>query len=101
MHWSEFIGGDVVVTLTHQWQKRFNKSDVDVIPRIDNPVDHRIIEELSRQFADFRRAYEEDGMTVDEFDHFGATKRTLHGFISGYESFVAVIRDFMMPNPDK
>ncbi len=101
MHWSEFIGGDVVVTLTHQWQKRFNKSDVDVIPRIDNPVDHRIIEELSRQFADFRRAYEEAGMTVDEFDHFGATKRTLRGFISGYESFVAVIRDFMMPNPDK
>ncbi len=101
MHWSEFIGGDVVVTLTHQWQKRFNASDVDVIPRIDNPVDQRIIEELSRKFTDFRRAYEEEGMTVDEFDNFGATSRTLRGFISGYQSFVSFIRDFMMPNPDK
>ena len=101
MHWSEFIGGDVVVTLTHQWQKRFNASDVEVIPRIDNPVDQRIIEELSRKFTDFKRAYEEEGMTVDEFDNFGATSRTLRGFISGYESFVSVIRDFMLPNPDK
>jgi len=101
MHWSEFIDGDVVVTLTHQWQKRFNESEVDVIPRIDNPVDQRIIEELSRKFTDFRRAYEEKGMMVDEFDNFGATSRTLRGFISGYESFVSVIRDFMLPNPDK
>ena len=29
-HWSEFIGGDVVVTLTHQWQKRLDSSDIDV-----------------------------------------------------------------------
>ena len=100
MHWSEFIGGDVVVTLTHEWQKRFNGSDVEVIPRIDNPVDQGIIEELSRKFTDFKRAYAEDGMTVDEFDDYGATRRTLRGFISGYESFVAVIRDIMLPDPD-
>ena len=100
MHWSEFIGGDVVVPRTHEWQKRFNGSDVEVIPRIDNPVDQGIIEELSRKFTDFKRAYAEDGMTVDEFDDYGATRRTLRGFISGYESFVAVIRDIMLPDPD-
>jgi transaldolase len=100
MHWSEFIGGNVVVTLTHQWQKRFNASDVEVIPRIDNPVDQRIIEELSRKFMDFRRAYEEKGMTMNEFDQFAATRRTLRQFIRGYENFVKIIRDFMIPNPD-
>ena len=100
MHWSEFIGGDVVVTLTHQWQKRFNASDVEVISRINNPVNQRIIEELSRKFIDFKRAYEEEGMTLDEFDHFGATRRTLRQFIRGYENFVKIIRDFMLPNPD-
>ena len=100
MHWSEFIGGDVVVTLTHQWQKRFNASDVEVISRINNPVNQKIIEELSRKFIDFKRAYEEEGMTLDEFDHFGATRRTLRQFIRGYENFVKIIRDFMLPNPD-
>ena len=100
MHWSEFIGGDVVITLTHQWQKRFNASDVEVVPRMDKPVDPNIIKELSNKFNDFRRAYEEDGMTINEFDSFGATRRTLRGFIVGYEKLVGVIRDFMMPNPD-
>jgi len=100
MHWSEFIGGDVVITLTHQWLKRFNASDVEVIPRMDKPVDPNIIKELSNKFNDFRRAYEEDGMTINEFDSFGATRRTVRGFIEGYEKLVGVIRDFMMPNPD-
>jgi len=100
MHWSEFIGGDVIVTLTHQWQKRFNASDVDVVPRMDNPVNSKIIDELSRKFVEFRRAYDEEGMTVTEFDDFGATRRTLRQFIGGYENLVKTVRDFMMPNPD-
>ena len=100
MHWSEFIGGDVVVTLTNEWQRRFNSCDVEVIPRMDNPVDQAIIDELNKKFKDFRRAYEEEGLTVDEFDAYGPTVRTLRQFISGYEDLAHLIRDFMMPNPD-
>ena len=100
MHWSEFIGGDVVVTLTHQWQKRFNGSDVEAIPRMDNPVDPRIIDELSRKFSDFRRAYEEDGLSPSEFDTFGATRRTLRQFCEGLDNLVKTIRNFMIPDPD-
>ena len=100
MHWSEFIGGNVIVTLTHQWQKRFNASDVEVVPRMDKPVDPKIIDELSSKFVDFRRAYEEDGMTPEEFDNFGSTRKTLRQFIGGYEDLARTVRDFMMPNPD-
>lgn len=39
MHWSEFIGGDVVISPPHAWQVRYNASDIEVISRIDNPVD--------------------------------------------------------------
>jgi transaldolase len=100
MHWSEFIGGNVIITLTHQWQKRFNTSDVEVVPRMDKPVDPKIINELSSKFVDFRRAYEEDGMTPEEFDNFGSTRKTLRQFIGGYEDLARTVRDFMMPNPD-
>jgi len=100
MHWSEFIGGDIIVTLTHQWQKRFNGSGVEVISRMDKPVDPGIIDQLSDKFADFRRAYDEEGMTPEEFDYFGSTRRTLRQFIGGYEDLVRTIREFMMPNPD-
>ncbi|MEW6672735.1 MAG: transaldolase family protein [Thermodesulfobacteriota bacterium] len=100
MHWSEFIGGDVVITLTHQWQRRFNGCDVAVEPRMDRPVDPEMVNELRDKFSDFRRAYEIDGMAADDFDTFGPTVKTLRQFIGGYESLVATIRDMMLPNPD-
>ena len=39
-------------------------------------------------------------MTVEAFDTYGATVRTLRGFIASYQEPAAVIRDFMLPNPD-
>ncbi len=96
-HWSEFIGADMVVTLTHHWQKRFNASDIEVVPRIDRPVDQAIVDGLSETFADFRRAYEEDEMAVSEFDGFGPNKKTLFGFTDAYQSLVREIRGYLLP----
>jgi transaldolase len=101
MHWSEFIGGDVVVTLTHQWKRRFNESAIKVKPRINIPVDERIVQGLLSKFEDFQRAYDPEGMTVKDFDRFGATRRTLRSFIQGYHDLVGVIRDFMIEDPDR
>lgn len=97
LHWSEFIGADMVVTLTHKWQKRFNASDIEVVSRIDDPVDPEIIDGLSEKFADFRQAYEEDGMAHGDFDAFGPTRKTLSGFLGGTQDLVRVIRGFMLP----
>ena len=100
-HWSQFIGGDVVLTIPYMWAQRFNASDVPVVERMDDPVDPRIVDELRDKFDDFRRAYDADGMTVAEFDGFGATRRTLRQFIGGYAELCQMIRDVMLPNPDK
>jgi transaldolase len=100
MHWSEFIGGDVVISPPWSWQVRFNASDVGVRPRIDKPVDAKIVEELSRKFQDFRRAYSEGGIPVAEFDSFAPTRRTLRQFITACHDLDALVRDFMLPNPD-
>ncbi len=100
-HWSEFIGGDVVVTIPCKWAKRFNGSDVTVEDRIDTPVDPAIVAELKKKFKDFGMAHDADGMTIDEFDTYGATVRTLRGFVGSYADLLSVVRDFMIPNPDK
>src|ERR1700720_3620618 len=50
MHWSEFIGGDVVISPPYSWQLRFNASDIEILPRIDNPVQDVVIDTLSRKF---------------------------------------------------
>jgi transaldolase len=100
MHWSEFIGGDVVISPPYAWQVRFNASDVPVRPRMDEDVDPRIVEGLTKKFHDFRLAYSEDGLSVAEFDSFGATQRTLRQFIAACHELDGVIRDFLVPNPD-
>ncbi len=101
LHWSELIGGDVILTIPYQWQRRFNASKVEVRPRFDEPVDPAIVAELYELIPDFRRAYDEDGMTPEEFDGFGATVRTLRGFIASYHELQGVLRDFVLPNPDR
>jgi transaldolase len=100
MHWSEFVGGDVVISPPYAWQVRFNSSDIQVRPRMDDPVNPQIVEELSGKFAEFRKAYDEKGLTLDEFDTFGATRRTLRQFIVACHDLDALVRDFMLPNPD-
>jgi transaldolase len=100
MHWSELIGGNLSMTLPFEWQTLFNASDIAVIERMQNPVEPRIVETMYRLIPDFRRAYEPDGLSIDEFDDFGATARTLRAFINSYHDLMNLIRDFMIPNPD-
>jgi transaldolase len=100
MHWSELIGGDVVISPPHSWQVRFNQSDIEVKSRIDEPVSSGMIEELLRKVPDFRRAYSEDGMRLPEFDSFGPTRRTLRQFISACHDLDGMVRDFLLPDPD-
>jgi transaldolase len=100
MHWSEFIGGDVVISPPCAWQQRLNASDVEVLPRIDSPVQPHIVEALVRHFPDFRRASSENGLSVDEFDSFGPTRRTLRQFIVACQDLDAIVRDVLLPNPD-
>ncbi len=100
MQWSEFIGGDVVISPPWKWQVRFNSSDISAVPRIDRPVDPKIVEELTRKFPEFRRAYNEDGMTTKEFDTYGATVRTLRQFLEATHELASRVRDQILPAPD-
>ena len=99
-HWSELIGGDVVLTIPYEWQLKINASDIPVVERMQNPVDPQIVEALYTKIPDFRRAYDVDGMSVEEFESYGATVRTLRSFIGAAHDLMGVVRDFMLPNPD-
>jgi transaldolase len=100
LHWSELIGGDIVQTIPYEWQRLFNASQIEVVERFHDPVAEEIIGDLYQRIPDFRRAYDADGMCVEEFDGYGATVRTLRTFISSYHELVGLVRDFMLPNPE-
>ncbi len=100
LHWTELVGGDVILTITHPWQVRINGSGLAPVPRMDEPVDPGLVDELLVRIPDFRRAYEPDGMAADEFDRYGATVRTLRAFIASYHDLIGAVRDIVLPDPD-
>ena len=100
LHWSEFIGGGVVISPPYDWQVKYNASDVTIENRMQIDVDPAIVDELDRKFVDFHRSYIEGGMTNAEFDDYGPTRRTLRQFSKATEDLSSLVRDVMIPNPD-
>lgn len=100
LHWSELIGGDVSMTIPYGWQRLFNDSDVEVRDRWSDPVPSAHVEELVRHCPEFVKAYEPDGLTIDQFEEYGATQRTLRSFVASYWDLVGTIDDLLIPDPD-
>ncbi|MCL2665108.1 MAG: transaldolase family protein [Defluviitaleaceae bacterium] len=99
LHCSEFVGGDVSMTIPGRWIKMLNETDFfggEMKNRMDIPVDGKIISQLKKYFKDFSRAYEPDGMKPKEFAHFGASRATLTQFLNGYDEMVGIIRKVLV-----
>lgn len=96
MQWSELQGGDLVVSPPFDWQARFNENDLPVDPHaIDRPVAEEHLAAL-RTISEFTKAYEVDGMTVEEFEHYGATRKTLRQFLEADAQLDAIVRDVLV-----
>ncbi len=99
-HWSEFVGGDVVISPPFGWQQKIqDAAQFANHDQMSVPVDPAIIASLSAKLPDFRRAYEPSGMTPEEFDTFGATRKTLRQFLGADEELDQLVRDVLVPAP--
>lgn len=95
--WTEFQGGDLVVSPPFKWQQIVNNSDYVVEERMSKEVDPHYIEQL-RRIPDFNRAYDVDGMSVEEFATFGPTVKTLRQFLDADNALDVLVRDIILPN---
>ncbi len=83
LQWSEFQGGDLVVSPPFQWSKDINDNAWPFRPdAIDDEVPAHVLDALRAATPEFARGYDVDGMTIDEFDRFGATVTTLRQFLT-------------------
>lgn len=100
LHWSELIGGAVVITMPASWQRRFNASTIEVRSRIDDPVPAEHLDAMRRHMPEFVRAWEPEGLSVDEFDTWGPSVRTLRAFVASYHELLHLVSDAILPDPD-
>jgi len=94
-HWSELLGGDLAQTINYGWYKRLDGCDIEVIDRIDDRVDDTIMKELNK-ISEFKKSFDEKGMTEEEFEKYGAFRSTLTTFIAGYDELCGLIRGYMI-----
>jgi transaldolase len=96
LHWTELCGPDVVLSIPPGWWKQFEASDLAPRKSLDEPVPAKILADL-RKVADFRRAFDDDGLQPAEFATYGASVHTLKQFLGGYAELVALVRERMLP----
>ncbi|QJC21098.1 transaldolase family protein [Arcanobacterium buesumense] len=96
LQWSEFQGGDLVVSPPFSWQKLINDSDYEPVEKMSQEVAEHYLTQL-RRIPDFNRAYEPDGMSLEEFETFGPTVRTLRQFLNADNDLDILIRDILIP----
>jgi transaldolase len=81
-HMTGLAGGDLVMSIHPTYQKALLGGPAERGRWIDEPVPAAIQAKLE-QVPEFVRAYEPDGLTEEEMVSYGATQRTLSGFIEG------------------
>ena len=99
MHWSQLVGGDVVISPPFEWQVKLNASGIEPVARMSEPVPEAVQRSLHDAFPDFRRAFDVDGMKPAEFEQFGATRKTLRQFLTACADLESLVRDVLLPDP--
>jgi transaldolase len=83
-HFTEFVGGDFHITVNWSTAEELLAADGPVTARIDVPTPREAVEELRAKVPGFRRAYDEDGLAVEEFADFGPLVFFRAMFLNGY-----------------
>jgi len=98
LHWSEFIGGDILMTIPAKWQNRFAECDVEIKDSMSLPVNAETLAYLLR-LEPFKQAYTEGSLGLEGFDRFGPVILTIKYFMDEYNKAVVKIRDILLPDP--
>lgn len=87
-HFTEFVGGDMHITIN--WRTALELIEVDgtVESRIDVKPEQSVVDELSDKLPDFRKAFLENGLSVDEFADFGGVRFFRDMFMKGYSTLL-------------
>lgn len=94
-HWQSFIGDDVILTIPYGWQKKINESNYKVVDHHDFQVEKKYLDNLLT-LDEFKKAYYEDGMKIEEFEKYEPFVTTITQFLKGYDDLINLIRNYIV-----
>lgn len=83
-HFTELVGGDVHITINWSTAQQLIEDDGPVVSRIDAETPKDVISELTEKLPDFRRAFYENGLSLEEFKDYGPVMLFRGMFLKGY-----------------
>lgn len=91
-HFTNFVGGDLHITINWSTALELNETYKEVTNGIDQEVPSSIIDELITKLPNFKRAWYEEGMGVDEFADYGPVMLFRTQFMNGWSRLVDAIQ---------
>ncbi|MBU8902452.1 MAG: hypothetical protein KOO69_06910, partial [Victivallales bacterium] len=90
-HFTGIVGGDAHVTINWSTAAELIEEDMPLESKIDLEAPTEVVEELLAKLPDFKKAYEEDGLSVDEFAQYGPVQLFRNSFLNGWYTLLAAI----------
>jgi len=90
-HFTEMVGGDVHITINWSTAQEIIEADTPLVPRMDVETPQAVIDELYARLPDFRRAFDEDGLAVEEYAEYGPVQFFRNAFLQGWYLLLAEI----------
>jgi transaldolase len=90
-HFTEMVGGDIHITINWSTAAEIMAGDTPIVSRIGAEAPQSAIDELCAKLPDFRRAYEEDGLSAEEYAEFGPVQLFRNAFLRGWYLLLAEV----------
>ena len=92
-HFSEMVGGALHVTINWSTADEIIKANPPLTSRIKAPAPQAIVDELCEKLPDFRAAYRDDGLSIEEFGQFAPLQFFRNMFVKGWDTLADTVRE--------
>ena len=92
-HFTEMVGGAAHVTINWSTADEIIHANPPLTNCIDAATPPGVVNELCDKFPDFRKAYHDDGLALEEFSGFAPLQYFRNMFIKGWDTLLACVRE--------
>jgi transaldolase len=92
-HFTGLVGGDMHITINWSTAQEILEQDPPVSNTLAATTPPEVVDELLEKIPDFRRAWLEDGLTLEDFSGYGPVQRFRNQFLAGWDTLLMTVTE--------